>query len=417
MSEWDNNPPFYYYSIWVWNHLFEISEFSSRLMSVLFISIGISVFFLTLLKFTSFKVSIVITSLLSFNDILLYHAQQVRCYAEVFLLVIISTHLFFTFLEKKKTTNLFILGLVNFLIVYTHYIAGIVLLIQLAFALMKDRGTFIRYSTSLFIVTALVCLRFTKKQFETILGFNGDGSFWLEKPSFFDLITTVRDLSNGPLIAILMAICLVVTMYHLLAKKIQFPKNQFIIYSSVLILISILVPFFISLYKPLFLTRYFIFTIPFIISIVILTIEKVISNTRITLRIFGILIVLNIFFSKFTISRTENYRSIVTLVRALKKPNDQIVINSPDNLGLFCYYFKRDLFLNEHMTDSLKKYNIYGVRDGAELPDNSSSRLILVQQYHVIANNTNELAEIIHKTHNRTLHLNRYNGIELSVFQ
>ena len=45
-SEWDNNPPFYYYCLWVWHSIIPVSEFSSRFLSVLFVSFSIGLLYL-----------------------------------------------------------------------------------------------------------------------------------------------------------------------------------------------------------------------------------------------------------------------------------------------------------------------------------------------------------------------------------
>src|SRR4051812_43267626 len=45
VSEWDNNPPFYYYCLWIWTKVFGISEFSVRSLSVLFLSLSASFLF------------------------------------------------------------------------------------------------------------------------------------------------------------------------------------------------------------------------------------------------------------------------------------------------------------------------------------------------------------------------------------
>ena len=45
-SEWDIVPPLYYYVLWIWRHLFGISEFAIRFSSVLFSSVAAGVLFL-----------------------------------------------------------------------------------------------------------------------------------------------------------------------------------------------------------------------------------------------------------------------------------------------------------------------------------------------------------------------------------
>lgn len=415
MSEWDNNPPFYYYSIWIWNHLFEINEFSSRLLSTLCVAFGIGIFFLTLLRFFDLKTSFFIIIVLSFNNVLLYHSQQVRCYAMVFLLVILSTHLFLKQLQEAKKINLLLLGFVNFLIAYTHYIATITIAVQVLYLILFERKLLKSYIIPLCVVFILIFLRFTKKQFLTILGFNSHGDFWLKKPGLEDLNSTLDQLINGPLIKFIFLICLIFLLFQLFKKDNDIIKNKLILFSLLLVSTTIIIPFVISQLKPVFLTRYFVFAIPFMIVIIISCIQKTKADPKIKMGLLILISIMNVFFYKFVIYRAENYRSCVTLAKQIKSENKTILINTSDNLELFCYYFRNDLFLNEHKIDSLKNYNVFGVNDTVQLSQaiSNKNKLILIQQYHP---ESNPIFTYLKKTKKPTLHLNRFNGIEVTVF-
>ncbi|MBK7667101.1 MAG: glycosyltransferase family 39 protein [Sphingobacteriaceae bacterium] len=123
----------YYYCLWVWAKIFGISEFGIRFLSVLFSSISVCLLYSFLKKHFNLVTAISAALLFSFHNFSYEYSHEARCYSLVVLLVLISTICFFNLIEKRTYLSIFYLGLVNFLIVYTHYIAGLVLVFQLIF--------------------------------------------------------------------------------------------------------------------------------------------------------------------------------------------------------------------------------------------------------------------------------------------
>ncbi len=187
-SEWDNNPPFYYYCLWVWLKLFPTTEFSSRMLSVLFIAIGIGLTYLFVKKNQSEKVAIWTVIFLTISNFIFYYAQETRAYSLVFLLSIISSMLFFKVIVRKSYPSILSLAFVNFLLVYTHYISGLILLGQILFILLYHKKILLKViSVEVILIGLLVFLRFTKKQFLLIIGFGENKDFWLQKSTIHDL--------------------------------------------------------------------------------------------------------------------------------------------------------------------------------------------------------------------------------------
>ncbi|MBL7916918.1 MAG: glycosyltransferase family 39 protein, partial [Bacteroidia bacterium] len=236
-AEWDNNPPFYYYCLWVWHHFIEINEFNSRLLSVIFNSLAISLFAVFVSKKVSVFAGVATAIMLSFHTMLLYHAQQVRCYSLVLLLVVISSIVFFKFLEKPGIVLATLLGLVNFLIIYTHYIAGIVLIIQGIVLIIHNKRLFWVFSISIILEIGLVLLRFTKKQFLNILGFNKKEDFWLQTPNFTDLNSTLNTLSNNTLLKGVFVIAFLALIVLLFVNYSSLMNNSLLLYTGLLAIV------------------------------------------------------------------------------------------------------------------------------------------------------------------------------------
>ena len=130
VSEWDNNPPFYYYCLSVWIKLFNDSEFCVRLLSVIFSSLSAGVIFLLANKFFNKITAIVVSFLYLSSNFLYFYSHEARAYTLISLLVLVSSYLFLNFRENNSWKHLIFLGIINFLITYTHYIAGLVVVFE-----------------------------------------------------------------------------------------------------------------------------------------------------------------------------------------------------------------------------------------------------------------------------------------------
>ncbi|MCC6372765.1 MAG: glycosyltransferase family 39 protein, partial [Bacteroidia bacterium] len=96
-AEWDNNPPFYYYCLWVWHKLFSVNEFNSRLLSVIFVSLAIGFSYLFAIKYFDKRTAIYTVLLLSVSNFITYYAQETRTYSLVLMLAVISSMQFMGF--------------------------------------------------------------------------------------------------------------------------------------------------------------------------------------------------------------------------------------------------------------------------------------------------------------------------------
>ena len=130
VSEWDNNPPFYYYCLKIWVKIFTDTEFMVRLLSVVFSSLAGGVVFLIANVYFN-KITAIVTSLLFLSsNLLFYYSHDARAYSLVLLLSLLSTFIYFNLKEKTEIKDILLLGLINFLLIYSHYITGLVIFFQ-----------------------------------------------------------------------------------------------------------------------------------------------------------------------------------------------------------------------------------------------------------------------------------------------
>ncbi len=404
VSEWDKNPPFYYYCLSVWIKLYNDSEFCVRLLSVLFSSVSAGVLFLFANKHFNKTSAIIVSLLYISSDILFFYSHEARAYSLVVLLTLISSHIFLNFKEKSNFKYLLLLGLINFLLLYTHYIAGIVVFFQfilMLFCFNKAQKKHFLYSVLL--TTTLVLLRFTKKQVLVIVGFNSsDSPFWLKTSDFNSLVEVLsKFLFNNTIIVpmiLLMFIGIIFTIKHK-NKKMYFT----LIYTFLLGIVSILFIYSLGKFTPIFLDRYLIFTIPFIFLLVAYSLSFI-KFQMITIIVSSLFAALFISKIDYKTPKAMDYRSVVSFVKQVQKNTDLVIVKTKDINALFGYYYeanylknlKTNLTYNENiifctswndMTKDLNSYSRVIVIDTFEdLNPNEtdfSTKLSVIKQYHI----------------------------------
>lgn len=417
-AEWDNNPPFYYYCLWVWHKLFPISEFNSRLLSVIFISVSIGLVFVFAQKHFNTKTAFLTVILLSLSNFLTFYAQEARAYSLVLLLVLVSTILFFKYLKTPSIPKLIILSLVNFLIIYTHYIAGIVLMVQYLVILCFFRNHVKNYFTiQSVILIILVLVRFTKKQFLNILNFNNKKDFWLKPAKFDDLVSAVSELFFNPITAIVFTIIFFIFIFNYYKSSVD-DNYKVKLYCLLLGFGSVLVLFTIGTYKSVFLPRYLIFCIPFAALIVV---HQFTLYYKYGWGALITLICIQLFSCRLAKSKGQDYKSVANVIKVFKKSEDAVIINTRDNLLLFVYYYNKNYFVKYKNLDSICAVeNIYGINDTSQLKAitiHSNSKVFLLQSFHNLSNIENILKENIGLHFKQIYSSTSFKGVEFSIFK
>lgn len=416
-AEWDNNPPFYYYCLWVWHQVIPVSEFNTRLLSVLFMSFGIGLSFLFAWNYFNRQTALFSAAFLSVSNFLLYYSLEARAYSLVLLLALISSLLFFRYTARPASGILLLLALVNFLLIYSHYIAGLLVLIQYVLI-----GVYFRplrwqfFSLSTLLIAGLVFLRFTKKQFQNIFHFNQEGSFWLQPATPADLLQALGTLFYDPLMAWLLILLSLVAGIHLLRKK-DAPSHLAQLYCFFAGLLAILFLFAVGTWKSVFLDRYLVFSVPFATMLAVYQAGR--------FRIYGLVVCVSGLLwlgwnYRFKKPEVMDYRELVTLLQTLHRPGDHIVIQTRDNLGLFEYYYDREAFMTVRNTDSLyRSQNIHGINDLPALEQidfSKPGRIFLVQSFHKIHRADNPVSDYLSGRFRQLYTGQSYQGVEFSVF-
>lgn len=342
VSEWDNNPPFYYYCLSVWIKLFNDSEFCVRLLSVIFSSLSAGVVFLLANKFFN-KITAIIASFFYLSSNFLYfYSHEARAYSLIALLVLVSSYLFLNFRENNTLKYIIFLGIINFLIVYTHYIAGLVLVFEVLLMFFYfDRKQKINFLYSVLITTLFIFLRFTKKQVLLIFAFNSPGStFWLKKSELSYLQEVLSEFFFGYylLFPFLFLIILASVLSYKYKNK---ASNLPVVYCLIVGLGSIIVVYLVGIKTSIFLDRYLIFAVPFI-YILIGYGFSFIKNKYIGI-IFSLLFFIYFAFKiDYKTPKPMEYKTAVGFIKHIITDDDLIIVKFSAVPSLFCYYYEKD---------------------------------------------------------------------------
>lgn len=420
-SEWDNNPPFYYYCLWVWVKLFGVTEFKVRLLSVIFSSASALMLFVLAKRNINYLTAVGASLLFTFHDFSYEFSHETRCYSLVVLLVITSSYFFLSLIQNSSYKTALLLGLFNFLIVYTHYIAGMVLLFQFIFIFFFSKEAKKKFFVSILLTLLLVIIRFTKKQFLVMLSFNKEGKeFWLQNSDTDLLKDTLTHLFSGnklwiPLLTLFMlAVCFLIFK----RRKIN-PKDKItLIYSITLSIGAILVTYLLGLYKPIFLGRYLLFSIPFLT----LFVSWFLFNSYRFLP-FALLIIISLQLLDINLnpSKPMNFRLAVAIATRLQKDTKgMIIIQTKDVTGLFAYYYNKEFFIDfKKMQANLNANNIYDIENHTDLNNltyKEEKTIILCQTFEK-ERDSNQIFDIFKQNNYKFFTSKAVKGVKISLIR
>jgi len=426
ISEWDINPPLYYYFLWIWQNLFGTDEYAVRFSSVLFSALSAGMLFIFCARHFNRLTGLLAVLFFSISNEMYFYAHEARPYSLITFLVLCSSYFFFELLRKPGWLNAIALGVLNFGLIYTHYVCGIMIAIQAALILLYFNKRLLQFFGLAFGLTLLMsALRFTKKTIALVLH-NEKSASWIQKPGLNDLKDTFYSFFNGPdLFYIFLFAALVVLVYLVRAKewKALWSENKIKLWYIWLGGAgAILICFLISLLMPLFVRRYLLFTAPFIY----ISIAWFLSFTDKTIRypLFAT-IGLFMFFSVLRIDmhtpRSMDYRNALYLVKALQKNNTPVLVETPDVAALFSYYYDRNIFADYgNMENRLREKNVFvvaGANDAKAIGLERTDRIVLTQTFEdVKVEADKELMKFLSENFRQKVTTKYYRGITINVY-
>ncbi len=418
VSEWDKNPPFYYYCLSVWLKLFNDTEYTVRLLSVIFSSLAAGTLFIIANKYFNKITAIIVSFLFLSSNVLFYYSHEARAYSLVLLLGLLSTLVYFNFKDKPTIKDIILLGIINFLLIYTHYISGLILIFQTILMLLYfDRKQKKYFLISLLIILILTALRFTKKQFSLIIDFNSSTStFWLKKSDITYLKEVISTFLFNEYISILSLGLIAIVFTFLIFKRLRTAQFN-IIYSLCVGLGSILFLFCLGKITPIFLDRYLIFTLPFIYILIAYGLSFV-KNKYISVSIIVAFFIYSMFKIDYKTNKGMDYRSVVKFINLIKDKNDLIIVKTKDIKPLYCYYYDSEFFSKQKKDLPQDDHIVFcNTWQDVGMDINSFKRIIVVDSYQEY--NPNERDFVLKLSEKKTSYFitDYFKGVKISFYK
>jgi mannosyltransferase len=345
------NMTLYYLFLRAWL-LFGSSEAYLRTLSALFGVATIPAVFVLGRRMFDARVGLIASFLLAVNAYAVRYSQEARSYSLYPFLCVLSAIYFLKLLEQPTRRNRIAYVLTSVLAVYAHFFAGLLVVAQwLSFRLLES-------STLPGEVVAQPMQRELKKAWRhfaiavaplaVFIVSTGVGVLrWVPRPAFSDLRTCILFLvGNGGTALLLLHLAVIIFgVVFAFRKGWHRPlsgKTWPYVFLLIWFIFPILFVFLVSQLKPLFVIRYFVFTIPAVVLLAAAGVAQI--RPRVLLGammvIFGLLSMNGVasFYQKdFDIFR-EDWRSASRYILANAQPGDVILFHQPITRMPYEYY-------------------------------------------------------------------------------
>jgi uncharacterized membrane protein len=298
IAESDNNPPLYYWILYLWTYLFGYSEFSLRFISLLTGSLSIPLIFLLGKRIFNPTVGLIAALILATSSYQIYYSQEARAYIVMVFLALLSYYFFIGLLERFSFRNCVGYVVSGLALLYTHFYGAFVIAAQNFYyltGLVLGRRQQLP-SLGKWIVLQLMLLGSILPQLYLLRGSSAlTGDFWLPKPNLDVIAGSILEFSGSwPLFILFFLLCLysiinarelkqgarlgdLLTSVRGYSTNLNSSNIGRVYLLALLIIIPIVLPVVGSiLYKPLYQTKY---AIPALIGFYLL-VAKGIDNFR-----------------------------------------------------------------------------------------------------------------------------------------
>lgn len=352
----DFSPPFYYLLLHGWMQIFGGSEVALRSLSLVFFYATIYVIdhmLIDVLKIRT-KWRFAYLLLVAINPFLIYYGYEARMYSMSAFFVTLS---WYSLLTGKKKLHIIssALGL------YTHYFIALALFSQFVYLrLRKSPSTFIKQFVWIGILFA------PWSMFTLLFHGSSDSSFWILRPEFSVILLTPGIILTGfensfqkyafPLMSltILAYGATLVTLKNLSKKNGTQDVASYLLHWT---FFPAMLSLIITIVKPVFLPRYFIFSATGMSLLIIYSLEQLKPFYRTIAYILVVVFLLQYNAVQIAERTKGDVRSVVHTLRTKMSPNDVIYVESDLDYHTVQYYFEPSrVFIYRKSFDEIPQY-------------------------------------------------------------
>jgi mannosyltransferase len=347
----DVHVPLYHTLLHIWQSIFGNEVVLARLMSfILFVPLIPLMYYVTSKIYKNKNIVYLATLLVALSPFFNWYSSEVRMYSLFTLVTFLNQFFFLQFLNsssKSRAVGYIITGILG---IYTHYFFALTLFVQGLFYVTHfsefKKGSFIRLATAAVavFVAILPWLIFVKSQ-----GSASNTQPLLQTPTSIDLFNTFsqfifgfQDDTLNTLILSLWPIAVILAFIFISRRivSVKLETRYFILAG----LVPILLVFFVAVFfRPIYVSRYLIFTLPSIYIVLSVIISKYYSVLRNIITTTLLLLILAFFSVQIASPKTpvkENYLGAARYIESQVTVRDVVVLSTPFSIYPFEYYYK-----------------------------------------------------------------------------
>ena len=345
---YDQNPPLHMLLLHSWMNIFGISDVSAKAFSVVLSVLAGLILFVFSKRYLDKTTSVLVSILFLFSNAQQFFATEVRPYALIQFLCICSFYFYFRLLEKERKKDLFFLALINFLLLFSHYLTIYIFVVQFTGALFffhRNRKGFWFYCLSQ-LLTVLAFLPWLRILLSNI---PETGSFWNGAPGMGELRWHVNILNGHErLFYVFSAFIICSLIMFALNKRFRFYgvnfKARYYFIFLLLYLLPIVLDFYIAQFRPVFLSRYILYSTFGLFLFIAYVIGNL--NASLPVRILTFIPLLYLVLATFEIQqeREDDWKSMVPLIKEQQSKQSVILVSASYKFREFAFYYDREAF-------------------------------------------------------------------------
>jgi hypothetical protein len=430
VATWDSNPPLYLMIIKKWIQLIGFSELKLRLFSLISTSLFISTTVVWIKTIYGKTTSIFAWLLLFFSEVFIEYAHEARVYSLLFFLIILNSILIFRLIQKPNILIGIIIGCINSIIFFSHYIEGITVLVQLFFIgivfiskdfRIKDKIKILAYYIFGFCIFIYYVDKW-KHLFLELL-FNGGNKVVLP-PMTSDIPRVLYELMNHSFLFVIALLCSFVIGLFIFVrrfKSLEHTKKWASVYLIVFLLISFLGIYFASYKAPMFCRRYLMFTTFALILLLSITL----SSLKSTVYKYGLFVLMFILFNLNNSFKTEKEMNVKAAVKFIKNKHTSkslIIVQSKDIVPNFTLYFNFSIFKKYWLIEEqLTEKNVIAINELSPLLTetnlNSFDKIFFFQVFDNFVDPQKTVFKFLNSKLKMTKEEKSFRGIKLHIFE
>jgi len=335
-------PLFYQILLHFWVAIFGTGESAARFFSLIFGTASVFLIFFVTKSLFSSRIALGASLLSAISLIQIKYSQEARGYSLLTFLTLLSIFLFLRLLRSPSLKNKVFYVLFNFFLLSTHIYGFFVLIFQTIYLFLFRKEERIEGFLSLQIAVFVLFLPLVPALVKVALEV-GKG-FWIERPDFLSLVSTLRTFSNGGTISLALfgSLALLGLLLQRRGRECCHPTTFLMLW----LFLPILFPFLFSLFFfPVYFIKYVIFTSP---AYYILVAKGIDSFQRWWMKVFlfGLLLLLSAFSLRTYYQKTEKeeWREVVSHLQGKVSPLDIILVyegHRYDDMSLPLKYYLR----------------------------------------------------------------------------